>query len=82
MRMCPPLLATEAAMRLWREARRFFYHSSVRNRLQSAAPQGLRAYATLVSPIHLNDLAQTQARIRFDDEEHALGLRCVASCYL
>ena len=46
--------------------------------------QGLHAYthATLVSPVHLKeDLAQTRKRgYSFDDEEHALGLRCVASC--
>ncbi len=46
--------------------------------------KGLHAYthATLVSPVHLKeDLAQTRKRgYSFDDEEHALGLRCVASC--
>lgn len=46
--------------------------------------KGLHAYthATLVSPVHLkDDLAQTRKRgYSFDDEEHALGLRCVASC--
>ncbi|WP_303621515.1 IclR family transcriptional regulator domain-containing protein, partial [Salmonella enterica] len=46
--------------------------------------KGLHAYthATLVSPLHLkDDLAQTRKRgYSFDDEEHALGLRCVASC--
>lgn len=46
--------------------------------------QGLHAYthATLVSPLHLkDDLAQTRKRgYSFDDEEHALGLRCVAAC--
>ncbi|ECK2023436.1 glyoxylate bypass operon transcriptional repressor IclR, partial [Salmonella enterica subsp. houtenae] len=46
--------------------------------------KGLHAYthATLVSPIHLkDDLAQTRKRgYSFDDEEHALGLRCVAAC--
>ncbi|MDD7998529.1 acetate operon transcriptional repressor IclR [Kosakonia sp. H7A] len=46
--------------------------------------QGLHAYthATLVSPVHLKeDLAQTRKRgYSFDDEEHALGLRCVAAC--
>ncbi|WP_312982085.1 glyoxylate bypass operon transcriptional repressor IclR [Atlantibacter sp.] len=46
--------------------------------------KGLHAYthATLVSPAHLKeDLAQTRKRgYSFDDEEHALGLRCVASC--
>lgn len=42
--------------------------------------KGLHAYthATLVSPVHLKeDLAQTRKRgYSFDDEEHALGLRC------
>ena len=46
--------------------------------------KGLHAYthATLVSPLHLKeDLAQTRKRgYSFDDEEHALGLRCVAAC--
>ena len=46
--------------------------------------KGLHAYthATLVSPLHLkDDLAQTRKRgYSFDDEEHALGLRCVAAC--
>lgn len=46
--------------------------------------QGLHAYtpATLVSPLHLkDDLAQARKRgYSFDDEEHALGLRCVAAC--
>ena len=45
---------------------------------------GLHAYthATLVSPVHLKeDLAQSRKRgYSFDDEEHALGLRCIASC--
>ncbi len=46
--------------------------------------QGLHTYthATLVSPLHLKeDLVQTRKRgYSFDDEEYALGLRCVASC--
>lgn len=46
--------------------------------------KGLQAYthATLVSPVHLKeDLAQSRKRgYSFDDEEHALGLRCVAAC--
>ena len=46
--------------------------------------KGLHAYthATLVSPVHLKeDLAQTRKRgYSFDDEEHALGLRCLAAC--
>jgi len=46
--------------------------------------QGLHTYthATLVSPLHLKeDLALTRKRgYSFDDEEHALGLRCVAAC--
>ena len=46
--------------------------------------KGLHAYthATLVSPVHLKeDLALTRKRgYSFDDEEHALGLRCLASC--
>ncbi|WP_058912393.1 glyoxylate bypass operon transcriptional repressor IclR [Entomohabitans teleogrylli] len=46
--------------------------------------KGLHAYtpATLVSPVHLkDDLAQIRKRgYSFDDEEHALGLRCVAAC--
>ncbi|WP_437889538.1 glyoxylate bypass operon transcriptional repressor IclR [Phytobacter sp. V91] len=46
--------------------------------------KGLHAYthATLVSPVHLKeDLAQIRKRgYSFDDEEHALGLRCVAAC--
>ena len=46
--------------------------------------KGLHAYthATLVSPVHLKeDLAQTRKRgYSFDDEEHALGLRCIAAC--
>ena len=46
--------------------------------------KGLHSYtpATLTSPLHLKeDLAQTRKRgYSFDDEEHALGLRCVASC--
>jgi IclR family acetate operon transcriptional repressor len=35
-----------------------------------------------VSPVHLKeDLAQIRKRgYSFDDEEHALGLRCVAAC--
>ncbi|PCO16665.1 hypothetical protein CQA18_25285, partial [Enterobacter hormaechei] len=39
-------------------------------------------HATLVSPVHLKeDLAQTRKRgYSFDDEEHALGLRCLAAC--
>lgn len=61
-----------------------FYHSSVRNRLPVCCTARLHAYthATLVSPLHLkDDLAQTRKRgYSFDDEEHALGLRCVASC--
>ena len=48
--------------------------------------KGLHAYthATLVSPVHLKeDLALTRKRgYSFDDEEHALGLRCLASCIL
>ena len=41
-------------------------------------------HATLVSPVHLKeDLALTRKRgYSFDDEEHALGLRCLASCIL
>ncbi|MDU4267360.1 MAG: IclR family transcriptional regulator C-terminal domain-containing protein, partial [Enterobacter hormaechei] len=43
--------------------------------------KGLHAYthATLVSPVHLKeDLALTRKRgYSFDDEEHALGLRCL-----
>ncbi|MBG6248924.1 MULTISPECIES: glyoxylate bypass operon transcriptional repressor IclR [Symbiopectobacterium] len=46
--------------------------------------KGLHAYtnATLVSPVHLKeDLAQIRRRgYSFDDEEHALGLRCIAAC--
>lgn len=46
--------------------------------------KGLHAYthATLVSPAHLKeDLAQIRRRgYSFDDEEHALGLRCIAAC--
>ena len=46
--------------------------------------KGLHAYthATLVSPVHLKeDLALTRKRgYSFDDEEHALGLRCIAAC--
>lgn len=46
--------------------------------------KGLHAYthATLVSPVHLkDDLAQIRRRgYSFDDEEHALGLRCIAAC--
>ena len=46
--------------------------------------KGLHSYtpATLTSPLHLKeDLAQTRKRgYSFDDEEHALGLRCVAAC--
>ncbi|AFJ48743.1 glyoxylate bypass operon transcriptional repressor IclR [Shimwellia blattae] len=46
--------------------------------------KGLHAYthATLVSPVHLKeDLAQIRKRgYSFDDEEHALGLRCIAAC--
>lgn len=46
--------------------------------------KGLHAYthATLVSPVHLKeDLALTRKRgYSFDDEEHAPGLRCLASC--
>jgi len=46
--------------------------------------KGLHAYthATLVSPLHLKeDLALTRKRgYSFDDEEHALGLRCLAAC--
>lgn len=46
--------------------------------------KGLHAYthATLVSPVHLKeDLAQIRRRCySFDDEEHALGLRCIAAC--
>jgi IclR family acetate operon transcriptional repressor len=46
--------------------------------------KGLHAYthATLVSPVHLKeDLALTRKRgYSFDDEEHALGLRCLAAC--
>lgn len=46
--------------------------------------KGLHAYthATLVSPVHLKeDLAHTRKRgYSFDDEEHALGLRCLAAC--
>ncbi|QCR37450.1 glyoxylate bypass operon transcriptional repressor IclR [Nissabacter sp. SGAir0207] len=45
---------------------------------------GLHSYthATLTSPAHLKeDLAHTRKRgYSFDDEEHALGLRCVAAC--
>ena len=48
--------------------------------------KGLHAYthATLVSPVHLKeDLALTRKRgYSFDDEEHALGLRCIAACIL
>ena len=35
-----------------------------------------------MSPVHLKeDLAQTRKRgYSFDDEEHALGLRCLAAC--
>ncbi|BDH47562.1 IclR family transcriptional regulator [Salmonella enterica subsp. enterica serovar Choleraesuis] len=46
--------------------------------------QGLHGYthATLTSPLHLKeDLALTRKRgYSLDDEEHALGLRCLASC--
>ncbi|MBK4714875.1 MULTISPECIES: glyoxylate bypass operon transcriptional repressor IclR [Tenebrionibacter/Tenebrionicola group] len=46
--------------------------------------KGLHAYthATLISPLHLKeDLLQTRRRgYAFDDEEHALGLRCIAAC--
>ena len=46
--------------------------------------KGLHVYthATLVSPVHLKeDLLQSRRRgYAFDDEEHALGLRCVAAC--
>ncbi|MEY8713254.1 transcriptional repressor IclR [Mangrovibacter phragmitis] len=46
--------------------------------------QGLHAYtpATLTSPLLLKeDLLQIRKRgYSFDDEEHALGLRCIASC--
>ena len=46
--------------------------------------QGLKAYthATLVAPAHLkDDLAQTRRRgYTLNEEEHALGLRCVAAC--
>ncbi len=45
--------------------------------------KGLHAYthATLVSPLHLKDDSPRRKRgYSFDDEEHALGLRCVASC--
>lgn len=46
--------------------------------------QGLHGYthATLTSPVHLKeDLALTRKRgYSLDDEEHALGLRCLAAC--
>lgn len=46
--------------------------------------KGLHAYthATLVSSVHLKeDLAQIRRRgYSFDDQEHALGLRCIAAC--
>ena len=62
-----------------------FCRSSAKSRSPGCCTgKGLHAYthATLVSPVHLKeDLALTRKRgYSFDDEEHALGLRCIAAC--